>query len=179
MYVNLFIVLLGQVLCNWTHCAMDSVFGSISGNKTMFIQDMFNIPPSQRAIIEVDVYYQWETPYQWKTPILGIYATQDHVNIKRRCTESLYGQVENGDSHLVLDKYHSRTLRCEGANTSKTHCTANITIQDFIPRTFSFSFGRSYDVFNHFARFMIKPLKGLIYNISIYGTNTTDFWSWV
>ena len=56
-------------------------------------------------------------------------------------------------------------------NTTTTHCRGQITVQDFIPRTFSFSFGFTC---SYFDRFIIGSLRGLVYNISIYGTNTTD-----
>ena len=64
---------------------MDAVSGSISDNKMTFFHQTFIGQLSQRAIIEVDVYC-----HRRPIPILGIYTTQDHVNIKKGCTESPY-----------------------------------------------------------------------------------------
>ena len=69
-----------------------------------------------------------------------------------------------------MDSYESRILNCHVENTTKMlHCTGNITVQDFIPRKLSFSFG-----FQCFGCFSCS-LRGLVYHFKIYGqTNETD-----
>ena len=139
-----------------------TISGSVSDD-VKFIYKKFPVQSSMRAIIEVDVYYPDSNP------ILGIYTTRDHVNIKQKCVIKRYGQLENKNMHpgiTMLGSDLSRTLNCDTDNM--LHCTGNITIQDFKPRNFSFSFG--FQCFNCFS----CSLKGLAYNLKIYGqTNET------
>ena len=81
----------------------------------------------------------------------------------------MYGQVGNRDLHPVMttDKYDSRDLSCEVDSIDVIHCTGYITVQDFIPRNFSFSFG-------YICGYLTKSLIGLVYNMTIYATNDTD-----
>ena len=112
-----------------------TISGSVSDD-VKFIYKKFPVQSSMRAIIEVDVYYPDSNP------ILGIYTTRDHVNIKQKCVIKRYGQLENKNMHpgiTMLGSDLSRTLNCATDNT--LHCTGNITVQDFKPRNFSFSFG--------------------------------------
>ena len=146
-----------------------SVSRVISKNVT-FIHETFAAPPSMRAIIEVDVYYNNDFSRRYPI-ILGIYSRQDHVNIGKRCTYSKYGQFRNTDMHasISVNPGVSRFLKCDEERTGTVHCTGNITVQEFFPRMFSFSFG-----FNCGWIAPTVSLAGLIYNISFYGTNDTD-----
>ena len=123
----------------WAYSITTSVSGEISEHLT-FIHKTFPGAAAKRVIIEYDVHVQDE----WALlPILGIYTTQDHVNLKRNCTYRSYGQVRNTAMHQDFGYF------CElGENSRSTrHCVGNITIQDFSPRIFSFSFGFScYDI---------------------------------
>ena len=153
----------------WSYCQSASVSGIISEDVN-FIYEIFPVVPSMRAIIRVDVSYPIESVVEeGHYPILGIHTMQDHTNIEQRCTHVDYGQFINRDMHpgITTAPNHSRSLRCEMDNVDMLHCTGNITVQDFIPRNFSFSFG--------FYCSQIGPtssLKGLIYKISI--TNQTN-----
>ena len=148
----------------WSYSQSASVSGIISED-VMFIYKTFPVLSSMRAIIQVDVYYPINSVRkQGNYPMMGIYTTGDHINIIQRCTHVDHGQFINRDMHPVITiaQNHSRSLRCEMDNMAVLHCTGNITVQDFIPRNFSFSFG--------FYCSQIGPtssLKGLIYNISI------------
>ena len=137
-----------------------SVSGEISEHLT-FIHKTFPGSAAKRVIIEYDVHVQDE----WALlPILGIYTTQDHVNLKRNCTYRSYGQVRNTAMHQDFGYFcelgeHSRSTR---------HCVGNITIQDFSPRIFSFSFGFAcYDIKYPTCESVVS-LKGLVFNITIY-----------
>ena len=126
---------------------------------------MFSVPPSIRAIIEVNISF---TGYIWHSnhhPDMGIYTTEDHINIKKQCTHILYGQLINRNLRFVIreDRGRLNTPRCLGESDGRLHCRGNITVQDFKPRNFSFSFG-----FSCVDKNALSSLKGLVYNISIH-----------
>ena len=152
-----------------------SVSSRISDN-VKFVYETFPVPPSMRAIIEVNVYHPVYGYYHQNVnsehfPILGIY-TQNHMNIKNQCTHTKYGQLLNFNLHpgITLDTHHSKPLKCAIDDFSnKIHCTGNITVQDFKPRHFSFSFG-----FHCNAGCLKCSIKGLVYKLRIYSqTNET------
>ena len=156
----------------WSYSQSVSVSGIISEG-VMFIYQTFPVLSSMRAIIQVDVYYPINSVRrQGSYPIMGIYTTADHINIKQRCTCVDYGQFRNKELHpgLTTAQNRSGSLRCEIDNVVMLHCTGNITVQDFIARNFSFSFGFNCSQINPF-----NSLKGLIYNFSITElTNETN-----
>ena len=104
--------------------------------------------------------------------MIGIYTTTDHINIKRQCTHVPYVQLANGNLHrpIRLDESDIRPPKCLKEALDTIHCTGNITVQDFKPRKFSFTFEFYCD------RITSKSsLKGLVYNISIHEeTNETS-----
>ena len=167
MDVIIFILLV--VTTKWTWCVTTSISGVISEDVT-FIHKTFPVPSSKRAIIEVYVSF----PYRYivqrrKYPLMGIYTTKDHINIKKQCTSIWYGQLVNENLHFRIrkDRGHLQKLKCLKESDDNIHCTGNITVQDFKPRNFSFSFG--------FRCVWISSLKGLSYNITIHGqTNETN-----
>ena len=83
MGVRIIIILLFLTQCYWT-C---SVFRTtpVSGS----VSEDIMVPPSVRAIIEVDVSYLINSN-RWGTilPVMGIYTTKDHINIREQCTHS-------------------------------------------------------------------------------------------
>ena len=167
MEVKLFI-LLTFAQYKWIYPACRSVSGKISED-IAFLHKMFSVPPPKRAIIEVNVSYPDSSRLQ-KDHFLtvGIYTTKDHVNIIKHCVDKDIGQFWNEYLHPRI-AHHSRHLRCKVAHGNILYCSGNITVQDFIPRKFSFSFG--FDCSNVDAR---DSLKGLFYNISISVTNETE-----
>ena len=170
MDLIVFIVLLCSTMYDRTQCVTLTTFSSVYGEiseRIHFIHETFPVEPSTRAIIEVDA----SVPVDYfLTPNfidVGIYTTQDHINIKRQCTEHWYGQVGNRNLHPRITILHdSRSLTCKVDTRETTHCTGNITVQDFKPRSFSFSFG--------FPCHHRGSLRGLVYNVSIIGTNETE-----
>ena len=170
MDVRFFILLAVFALCNvllikWSN---SSISGEITENIT-FLHKTFPVPPSMRAIIEVDVYYPDNSTRHH--PILGIYTTEDHVNINKRCVYTTYGQLGNKDLHqgLTTDRSLSGPLKCDTTRTDTLHCVGKLTVQDFIPRQFSFSFGFLCDEISQSS-----SLKGLVYNTNLYITNETN-----
>ena len=162
MDARIYITLLVFTQLNWIYSM--TISGSVSDD-VEFIYKTFPVQSSMGASIEVDVYYPHNssTPY----PILGIYTTRDHVNVKVKCAFKRYGQLGNYNLHpgITMDLYESEPLNCHVDNTINTiHCTG----KDFKPRHFSFSFG--FQCFNCFS----CSLRGLSYNLKIYGqTNET------
>ena len=153
------------VFTQWKFIHSVSISGEISEDVT-FIHKKFPVP-STRAIIEVNVSFPVASIVR-HSPTMEIYTTQDHVNLRKRCTYVRYGQLKNPDLHIPLRHY--RTPRCLEQNDGKVHCIRNVTVQDFKPRNFSFSIG-----FECHGLSSITSLKGLVYNISIHGqTNETN-----
>ena len=149
-----------------------SISGEISENIT-FLRKTFPVPPSMRAIIEVDVSFpESSIRILGYNPMIGIYTTKDHVKIKKQCTYVPYDQLANGNLHrpIRLDESDIQPPKCLKEGLDTIHCTGNITVQDFKPRKFSFTFEFYCD------RITLKSsLKGLVYNISIHEhTNETN-----
>ena len=128
-------------LTQWICTHSVSISDVISDDVT-FIHKTFPVPPSMRAIIEVDVYdnVSFLRPTY---PMVGIYTTGNHTNIKKKCTDTWYGQLRNSNLHFRVRKNREdfRKPKCVEEAMGTIHCNLNITVQDFIPRHFSFSFG--------------------------------------
>ena len=124
---------------SWAASITRSASGEISED-VKFIHKTFPVPPSIIAIIQVDVFYPVDSD-QYLT--MGIYTTQDHVNLRKQCTERSHGQLGNEYLHPVITRYrdYSGRMRFKGYSANMCHYTGNITVQDFIPRNFSFLFG--------------------------------------
>ena len=172
MALRLIICLLGCMQWKFTFSMTALITGEISENIT-FLHKTFPVQPSIQAIIEVDVYDpNLSLTDQGHYPIVGIYTTHDHVNIKKQCTDIRYVQLGNYNRHpgITMDPGESRPLNCHVDNTTNMlQCTGNITIQDFIPRHFSFALGFRCE--NNGAS---DSLKGLIYYFGINATNDTQ-----
>ena len=109
-----------------------------------FLHERFPVPPSKRAIIEVSVSYpESSVRRQGYNPLMGIYTTKDHVNIKKQCTQVSYGQLGNQNLHhrIRLDESDIPPPECLKEGLDTIQCRGNITVEDFKPRNFSFSFG--------------------------------------
>ena len=113
-----------------------SVSGVISKD-IRFFHEPFPVPPSKRAIIGIDLVYS-DTGLSIQ-PSIGIYTTCDHVNIRKRCRQSSIGQLANRElhRHVELGRYKHRSLHCTKVSGDLMHCAKKITLQDFIPRTYS------------------------------------------
>ena len=146
-----------------------SFSGRISEDVTFF-HETFPVPPSMRAIIQVSVIVPRKFITKSRSyPLMGIYTTQDHINIREKCIDRPYGQLGNRNLHpgLTMNKHRSRPLTCEllpiiglfEGIAPDLHFHGNIIVQDYFPRKFSFSFG--------FHCLRISSLRGLKYSIKI------------
>ena len=152
-----------------------SISGVISEDIT-FLHKQFPVPPSMRAIIEVDAAFpDIFIKQQEHCPAIGIDTTDNHTNIKKQCTDLEYGQLANQNLHPKIRNDEGRylTIRCS-SDDGNTHCIGNITIQDFKPRDFSFSLGFICKDIN-----ALSSLKGLVYNISIHKQTNDTKCLWV
>ena len=174
MDVRIFIVLVVVSTQLKLTCSFKTTIGGEISDDVPFIYKKFPVPPSKRAIIEVNVSFpERYIVEQNQYPRMIIYTTKDHINIRsnKQCTQVGYGQLGNRKM-LIRIKYERgryQIHRCLKESDDNIHCTGNITIQDFIPRNFSFSFGFWCDTIN-----ALSSLKNLVYNITIHGqTNET------
>ena len=192
MQGKLFIVLTVLVQPKLAHYLTATISGKISNEDVIFIHKVFQVEASTRVTIEVDLSYPKQSlrEYFGFVPTMGIYTTQDHINIKKRCTDVFYGQLDNRYLHSLVQleselmqsanwlkifnpslerkDIHASKLNCY--KTDNFRCKASITIQDFKLRKYSFSFG----YYCYTVSGLASPLKGLAYNMSIYATNETN-----
>ena len=171
MDVTMFIVLIVSMQFKLASSVTTSISGVISED-IIFLHKTFPVSPSMRAIIEVDAAFpDIFIKQQGNCPAIGIYTTDNHTNIKKRCTYLDYGQLANGNLHPNIrnDEGRDLTIRCV-SDDGNTHCIGKIMVKDFKPRHFSFSLGFLCKDIN-----ALSSLKGLVYNISIHEqTNDTN-----
>ena len=134
------------------------ISGEVSEDVAFIHKTFLPGPVAKRVTIEYNVSFYYRTYLGYL--ILGIYTTQDQVNLEKNCTYKDYGQVGKTAMHQDLGSWHTH---CERRENNTLHCAGNITVQDFIRRKFSISFG-----FHCHGVTSTSRLKGLTYNISIY-----------
>ena len=130
-------------------------------NDTHFYYRKLSNYPSKLATIGYSVTFNYNVKGKVR---MDFYTTEDHINIQNQCRVKVYEQVRNDNLHTLLRPGRYRFTTCERDRNDSVivHCNGNTTIQDYIPRNFSFSFGFRCDLSN------LKTLKGLTYSISIY-----------
>ena len=78
-------------------CVSTPIETDVIKKDVTFIHKTFTAPPSLKAIIEANVYVPKKL---WRRyPMLGIYTTQDHINIEKQCTDTTYHQL--GNNYLI------------------------------------------------------------------------------
>ena len=110
--------------------------------------------------------------------MMGIYTTLDHINIRKRCTDIEYGQVGNENLHsgLTRNQNYSAPLRCRLQTRSRPHCTGNITMKDFIPRSFSLLLGFHCDeITEHLSLEFFLNNTNLTFLAFLYKIYITEF----
>ena len=149
-----------------------SISGKISEDIT-FLHKPFPVPPSKRAIKEVDVSYPISSVRkQGIDLVMGFYTTNDHIDIQKQCVHIRYCQLKNSFLHrqIRLDDSELKPPKCLEQPQGTIHCRGKIIVQVFIPRNFSFSFGFKCPWINS-----VTSLKGLVYNLTIHEqTNEND-----
>ena len=139
------------------------VFGIITENVTFFYQ-RFPVAPSKSYTIEFNVsYHKGSMGYTY--PIMGIYTKYSRINVYKRCSYIQYEQLHNENLHPYLRVGRYRTTTCSMSGPDTVNCTGRVTVQDYIPRNFSFSFGF------HCDSPRTNSLQGLKYNISLWDPN--------
>ena len=136
------------------------VSGIITENVTFFYRKL-PVAPSMRATIEFNISYS-QSSMRGKRPwpLMGIYTEYPTINIQERCSKIIYGQLHNENLHPFLRIPEYRTTKCELSGSDTVNCRGKVTVQDFIPRNFSLSFGFECH------SFYMNSLKGLRYNIT-------------
>ena len=110
MFARIFILIV--ILLQQMVIGSMSVSGKISEDIT-FLHKPFPVPPSMRAIIQVDVTYAISSVRrQGIDPVMGIYTTKEHVNIQKQCVHIRYGQLKNSFLHrpIRLDNNNNNRL---------------------------------------------------------------------
>ena len=108
-------------------------------------------------------------------PSIDIYTTKSHANLDRNCSVNVFGQLRNENLHAPLNPRHKlyHFTNCTEDSYGIVHCRGETKIQDYIPRTYGFSFGYRCTPYNE--KCANRSLKGLQYNMTIYSqTNETQ-----
>ena len=147
-----FVILLSQ----YSVSHRPRVSGIISNNTTFYYRKL-PVAPSVRATIDFSVFYPKNS---YKEPVINMYTTYPAINIEKRCSYIRYGQLINKNLHEHLDVGQHDAVTCEWFGADTVSCRGRVTVQDYIPRNFSLSFGF------HCDWLPINSLKGLQYNIS-------------
>ena len=136
----------------------EHVSGIINENTTFFYR-MLPVTPAISATIEFSILYD-KSSVRENYPLMGLYTEYPKINIAMECSYIQYGQLrnENLHSYLRVGQYRATTCRLSVADT--VNCSGRFTFQDYIPRTFSLSFGFQCEWPS------IYSLQGLRYNIS-------------
>ena len=116
--------------------------------------------PSRLATIKFSLKY---TPPITLFAVLymNIYTVKENINQQKQCTELHYGQFLNDKMSALFSRKRCKKIK------GVTYCSYRLRIQDYIPRNYYISLGYNCN--------SEKSLKGLIYNVTIYGqTNKTE-----
>ena len=125
--------------------------------KTTFYYRKLPVAPSIRATIDFSVSYP---KYSYKEPVINFYMVYPAINIEKRCSYKRYGQFHNRNLHEHLSVGQHETAICTWSGVDTVSSRGRVTVQDYIPRNFSLSFGFHCDWLR------INSLQGLRYNIS-------------
>ena len=134
------------------------VSGTIKENTTFYYR-MLPVTPAISTTIEFNISYL-KSSMRDTYPLMGIYTEYPKINIAKRCSYIQHGQLRSENLHTYLRLSGYRHTRCELSGPDTVNCNGRFAFQDYIPRTFSLSFGFQC----HWPR--IYSLQGLSYNIS-------------
>ena len=145
----------------------------------MFLEQSLKIPRFSTGS------YQWLHPLRatidfnvsfielaFKHPVISMYMVYPAIGVDKGCSDI--------DDRYVLHEHldpgrNDSSATCRSSKSGTVNCKGRVTVQDYIPRNFSLSFG--FDC--HWSR--IHSLKGLRYNISfsIHSNKTNHCVFWV
>ena len=129
-----------------------SVSGTIENETAFFYRKIPTESPSSSATIDYAVTF----PRNLKYVNLGVYTTEDHINLQNRCTCHMYEQLGNKKMQTELDFLRNSCI----LSHDKLSCNSRIIVWDYRPRKFGFSLG-------FYCEDTWKSLKGLTYNITV------------
>ena len=137
---------------------INSVIGTIKNSTTWFLSNL-SVRPAKTASLEYHVQYPYDESRN--RPIITFYYNgQDSPNLRAHCIKDLYGQLRNEDLAVPLNEVYRQKFICYHDSKS-WNCSGKTTIQDFEPKSYSFSFcvwcGQTHG-----------NLSGLYYNVTIY-----------
>ena len=139
--------------------ATNSVVGTIKDNTTWFLSNLSRVP-AKTASLEYHVQYPYE-PSKPTPSIIFYYNGQDSPNFETHCTTDFFGQLRNEDLAVPLhEPYRGKFFYYH--DNKNWHCSGKTTIQDFEPKSYSFSFCFGCD------KKYSGNLNGLWYNVTIY-----------
>ena len=178
-FVNLLIL----TLLNFTVVQQNGANVTVSDQiriDTEFYFRELSLFPSKRATIEYSIKINTSNigyhcvKYDKCSICVAIYTTKHDIDLKTHCLNDLFGQLGNEDLHTPLYNrgrpYRSTTCKLDDDDMDLNilHCEGRITVQDYIPRHYWFSFGY------HCWELVRRSLRGLLFNFTISGqTNET------
>ena len=136
----------------------NSVFGTIQNDTTWFLSNL-SIYPAMTASLEYNIQYPYDASRD--RPIITFYYNgQNSPNMEAKCERDLYGQLRNEDLAVPLNEVYRQKFICYH-DSEYWHCSGKTKIQDFEPKSYSFSFCNSCGA-KH------GNLSGLYYNVTIF-----------
>ena len=154
-YILLLLITMAAEITTGTN----SVVGTIKDNRTWFLSNL-SVRPAMTASLEYHVQY----PYieGRSRPIINFYYNgQNSPNLKTLCESAFYGQLQNGDLAVPLNEFYREKFICY-REAGIWYCSGKTRIQDFEPKSYSFSF--CFDCDKKYK----GNLNGLWYNVTIY-----------
>ena len=135
--MNQYVLILSLQLCT----ILALIYSGTIMENTKFFYRRLPTFSSKMATIQYNVTYEKYLLIYF--PVIYIYTTENHSDLRTKCISSGYGQLRNEDFWIPLNPrlipYGGKTKCVE--EYQEIHCSGKITIQDYIPRRFSFSVG--------------------------------------
>ena len=114
-----------------------SVFGDVTDNVTWFHSNL-SVRPAMTASLEYSVQYP-DVEGRARPIITFYYNGQNSPNFDSQCETDLYGQLRNEDLAVPLKTEYRDKFSCYKED-GFTKCQGKTKIQDFEPKSYSFSF---------------------------------------
>ena len=147
--------------------ALNQVHGTIDEDTQWFFSKL-SVRPAMTVSIEYTIEYPYDTT--WHVPVITFYYDgEDSVNLHRKCNADMQGQLCNNKLAVPLDtRYYSEDFECSASGCTRREwsrceywsCHGRTKIQDFEPKSYSFSLGFEC----HETK---ASLKGIYYNVTI------------